>query len=979
MKKFLKVTGLVIAIPVGLFILLAALLYIPSIQNYLVDKVASEASRQTGMQISVRNVRLGFPLNLRVNGVEMLSSRKDTLLSAGQLRVDVQLLPLLRKQVEIDGISLTDVRMDTRDLIPSVALQGSLGEFRLASHGVALDPEVAIINQALLRHTDLTISLRDTTEADTTASTPTYWRFLLKRLRCEDVKVALQLTDTTRMAVALGDLRLKDGEVDLRHSTYRLDHLTLKGGGFTMDNDTLAPQPSLDMAHLAVGDWDMELDSLFYGGSRMRAVIKRLALKERSGLQVTSLTGRLRADDRAIHVPDLRLETTDSYVEARAEIDWKALAGRGGEALSVRLLGELGKQDLMLLAGGMPAGFVRAYPNEPLTLRVGVDGNMDTLRLTGLQSGLEGVYDLQVKGEVHHVLDSVKRRGMLTLDAETFNLDCVQALMGVADSTFVIPHGITLDGEVGLDGVHYTADLALKEGLGRVNLSADCRLDTETYEATLAIDSLSGRDFLPHDSLAYVSASLEVKGRGFDIYHPATRIEAGLSVEHLQYAAYDLSDLQMQATMAQGKTHVMLGSDNPLLTMKTTLDAELRHRGVTGRLAVDLGDVDLKELRVVASPFNAGARFTMDFSTDFNRKHWFKGALEQLSFRSEQSEFKPRSLYFDADLQPDSTCVDVHTGDLNLHIDGLRDIASIVDALSAFGTESVRQAENKWLDQNKLKALLPELCVRVKAGTENPVYNFLAWKGIKFDDLFLDIDTSPTAGIRGNSHIYSLRTDSLQLDTIRFDMMQDSLGVKLFAEVRNAPTNRQFVFDSRLNAFIHPKGAGLELNYFDGKGEQGVHLGLNIGMADDGLRLKFYPEQPIIAFSPFSLNKDNYIHLHNDGRIEADLRLENREGTAFQLYSTPDTGALRDLTVSLQRVNIGDLMQVLPYLPDIQGVWDAEVHYVQTDKENLSVAVETSVDSLVYEHSALGDVACSAIYLPKEQDAHFVDAPCVVG
>ena len=72
-------------------------------------------------------------------------------------------------------------------------------------------------------------------------------------------------------------------------------------------------------------------------------------------------------------------------------------------------------------------------------------------------------------------------------------------------------------------------------------------------------------------------------------------------------------------------------------------------------------------------------------------------------------------------------------------------------------------------------------------------------------------------------------------------------------------------------------------------------------------------------------------------------------------------------------------MEVLPYLPDIEGIWNAEVHYIQSGEENMSVAVDTSVDSLVYEHIPLGDVACSAIYLPKEGDTHFVDARISLG
>ena len=358
-----------------------------------------------------------------------------------------QLLPLLRKQIEVDGVSLKDVRMNTEDLIPSVALQGTLGEFYLSSHGVALDPEIAIVNKALLRRTHLTVSLRDTTTTDTTeTSSPTYWKILVKSLQCEDVDVALHLTDTTRMAVGLGNLDLQGGEIDLRHAAYSLRRLVVKDGAFSMDNDTLEALPGLDPAHLSFTQWNAEIDSASYQGRRMAAVIRNFALNERSGLQVRSFTGRLDADDEAIRLPELRLETSDSYVETRARIDWKALEGGGSADMSVRLLAELGKQDLMLLAGGMPEAFVRAYPNAPLTLRAGVDGNMQQLKLTGLQSELKGVYELSAKGEVYDVLDNRKRRGEVVLDAVTHDLDCVAALAGLADSTLVIPRGITFKG-----------------------------------------------------------------------------------------------------------------------------------------------------------------------------------------------------------------------------------------------------------------------------------------------------------------------------------------------------------------------------------------------------------------------------------------------------------------------------------------------------------------------------------------------------
>lgn len=974
MKRILKIAGILIAIPVGLFIIVATLLYIPAIQNYLVDKIAVYASEKTNTRIQIDNIRLGFPLNLRINGVEMISSTQDTLLRANQLRVDVQLLPLLRKQIEIDGFGLNGVQLDTKDLISSVALKGSLGELYLSSHGVDLTPEIATVNKMILRNTDLEVILPDSVPPDTTASSPTYWKILLNSLECENVRVGLQMSDTTRMAVALGDLSLKGGVVDLLKSQYEVQSIKLSDGAFSMDSDTLSVKPGIDFAHLDFQNLNIELDSLLYGGRNINAAIKHFSTKERSGLDIRSLTGTLHSDEKKISVPDLRLETSDSYLETKANIDWNALSDSANAVLNVALLAELGKQDVMLLAGGMPSDFVRAYPNSPITFRAGLDGNMRSLRLIGLQSGLKGVYDLNMTGNVTQVLDSIKRNGELSLEAKTYDLDCVKALMGVADSTLTIPSLMTLNGDLKIEGKHVFLDSSLEEGSGRIGLVADYWSDSQKYDASLVVDSIAGHDFLPHDSLRYVSLSLDIEGHGFDIYHPATSINASLLVDGFQYANYDLSGINMQLNLLNRNVEFSIDADNVLMNMHSKLSAALQRRGIDGHLLVNVPKANLKGLNISEFPLDLSALFTLDFKTNFQHRHWFEASLENLNFHTEKSDYKAKNFYAKAFLKEDSTLIDIKAGDLNLHMSGTDYIASILNKLSGFGDEFLTQVKDRRLDQNKLKSLLPELCIQLRAGADNPVNNYLSMSGFKYQKLFLDMDTSPLNGFVGHSYVYSLHVDSLQLDTVRWNINQDSLGVKLFAEVRNAPTNRQFVFDSKLNAFLHPKGAGLELNYFDGKGEQGVHLGIGIDMIEQGFRVKFFPERPIIAFQTFTLNRDNYLSFYKDGRIDANITLDGDKGTDFQLYSTPNIDALHDLTASIHRINLGELMGVLPYLPKIEGWLNAEIHYMQSNDKNLSVAVETSVDSLVYEKNPLGDVACSAIYLPKDNDVHFVDA-----
>ena len=64
MKRYAKWAGITVLTPLVLILLLSILLYLPPVQNWAVKQVAAYASESTGMEISVKHVRLVFPLKL---------------------------------------------------------------------------------------------------------------------------------------------------------------------------------------------------------------------------------------------------------------------------------------------------------------------------------------------------------------------------------------------------------------------------------------------------------------------------------------------------------------------------------------------------------------------------------------------------------------------------------------------------------------------------------------------------------------------------------------------------------------------------------------------------------------------------------------------------------------------------------------------------------------------------------------------------
>lgn len=99
------------------------LLYIPPVQNLLRREVTAYASKATGMQIQVERIDLRFPLNLLVRGVEVIQ-QPDTLLSLESLNVRVQAWPLLKGKVEVDEVTLSQVAVNSANLIEGMQIKG---------------------------------------------------------------------------------------------------------------------------------------------------------------------------------------------------------------------------------------------------------------------------------------------------------------------------------------------------------------------------------------------------------------------------------------------------------------------------------------------------------------------------------------------------------------------------------------------------------------------------------------------------------------------------------------------------------------------------------------------------------------------------------------------------------------------------------------------------------------------------------------
>ena len=995
MKKTLKWIGIAVLTPFLLFIILAVLIYLPPVQNWAVKEVAAIASEKTGMEITVEHVSLEFPLDLGIEGFRAIKQNdsipeiKDTIADVRKLVADVRLWPLFRQRVVIDELSLHQAKINTNGFISDLRVKGEFDELWLSSKGIDLGEETVEVNGARLSDARLDIALSDTAAVDTTTS-DAKWIINADSLTISRTSLTLHLPgDTLQVGGYLGRAVAREALIDIGQNIYKVGSLDWYDGALTYDDRSAPAVNGLDYNHIALSNIRLGIDSISYTPQGTSLFVRQTVLKEKSGLEVTELTGGMRLDSafNSIQVPSLTLRTADSDILAEVDMDFRAFTPSMEEGkMKLRLNAQIGKQDLNRFAGDLPQKFMERYPNYPLNIKGSVNGNIQQLAFTGLDINLPTALHLTADGTAENITDMRQLKADVRLNAKTQDINFLTAFIDPQmKGDYRLPNGMSLDGTLKADGPKYATDLTLREGSGSVKMkgSATIPLDAKgemvishiSYDADIKVNDLNLHHFMPKDSLYIVTADIQAKGYGTDFLSNRSRLTADATIHQLQYGCWNLDGITAQATLSDGRGQASVTGSNDLFDGTIGLDALLDPKKVEGTIHAALNKADLYRMRLVDQPLIIGFSGNIDVNSDLKKTHRLSGLLGDILIQDEKKAYHPDKIGLLLRTDEDTTIVRAQSGDFIVKADASGDYERLLQQITTLSDTVMAQYEQNIIDQPAVKRLLPTMKLHVESKRDNPIADLLQTSDVTFKEMMLDLSTSPETGINGQSYLYSLNYDSTRIDTIRLNLTQKGDRLTYQGQVRNNKKNPQFVFNALLDGHFHEHGALAGLRYYDAKGKMGVRIGATADMEADGIRFRLMPERPTIGYKEFNLNEDNFIFLAKNKKIQAKVDLVSDDKTGMKLYTeNQDSTMLQDLTLSLHRLDLGEVTSVIPYLPHITGKLNGDYHIMQDQNENFSVASDMAVQNMTYEGSAIGNLSTEFVYLQKEDDTHAVEA-----
>lgn len=988
MKNLLRWLLCLLLAPVVLFVVAAVLLYVPPVQRLLVDGAAGYVRTQVGMDARVGSVRLAFPLSLSVGDVVVLDKprpgqlRRDTIASLGTVVADVRLMPLLRGQVEIDRFDIRQASLCTADMINNVRVRARIGRLSLQSRGVDLLRDSVMLNRATLSDALIHVSLADTVPPDTT-TTPTDWRVAVGRLLVQRTTVHISLPgDTLRLGATIGTGDLRGAQLDLGRGAYRMASLHLDGCAATWD-DRFQPRQrtGIDPAHIAVSGLRLFADSIAYTPEGLGLHIADAALSEHSGLAVTSLATLLHMDSATLRVPYLRLATPHSRLAAEVQLPFAALndtppqqhAPASGFAIKARAA--IGRADVEAATGPLPQALQTAWGKQPLNLAADLTGSLRRLNIRHAEVAIPTLLTAQAQGTAANITRPGSLQADLKLNARLHHGAPLMAALGT--DAVRLPDNIGLNGTLRARASSYAAQLTATEGGGQAHLDATLDTRTERYTATLDTRQLPVQHFLPGMGLADLTATVRLTGRGLDLLSPHSTLEAEASVAQFTMDGRRMEGLTAHAGKDATGGHVRLNSDNALLAGTVSLDALLARSGMKATFACDLRRADLQAMRLTEKTFTTAACAHIDIAGDWRETYSIDGTINDLTLAYDGKNYRPEDFAITARTAPDTTNARVSCGDFALDFRAGGGLKYLATYLAALPEELHRQIDEKYIDQARLRQNLPRATISLHSGQENVVARLLRRQGYAYENADIELSASPEDGVTGGIALLHPAKGADMIDTVRVALFSTDTTMNYRLHLANSADNPHHAFRAELGGGVMGRGASVRAALYDAPGRMILGLGLVAGMKDGGVRLRFDKTDAIIGYKRFHINKDNYMQLAADGHIAGDLKARADDGMGFAIYADSTAEAKQDITFSLHKIDLGNILAVIPYMPDVEGTLDGDFHYVQDD-DALSLSSNVQVAGMKYEQNAMGDIGSEFVYMPKDDGTHFVDATLTV-
>ena len=970
-KKILRLGLIVASIPIIIIGLLVALLYIPPVQRFVVDKVCEEISEASGYNIEIGAIRLSFPFNLKATDLKI--SKNDSIYLQGEsIDADISLLPILRGNLEINQLSFENIEVHTRDLIAKSKIDGNIGFVRMAVRDVDLSKSIANIKQLHIQRVDLNITLPDTVIDKTVNNDPIpQWVINLRNGNIKECRVSLSIpADSINTTLDIEKLQLKHGEINTARKSLSIEDVLLSASrlNYDMGNGTQEEEP---LKHIELENISLNAGNLLFSEKNTCATITGLFMEQPGGLTITDATAHLTSSNDSLLLHNLDINSLNgSHIHGEFIIPQQTMYISIDKRFTAELSARVNKRDLVKFVEPEVYESLSMFNEEMFNAHIAMSGNVHNIGFDTITLQFPGIGTIEGNGCIKNILRQRKVNANFAFNG---NIENIAKIIG--NTTGKGNDNITIGGNIHYKNKRIDADMTMAGNAGNIGLDASYNIADTTYKAGVRISQLALTDILPNVPLHNLAMTLNAKGKGFDLFNGATRYEIEATVDTLDYSGYKFRSLSASATQKNGVSLVDIRGNDNSLRFNIHADTRLKPAGLDNQTSIELAMADFKQLGMSEAELKTSTNIDITAATDLNQTHSLKITGRDTKIITRQYSFTPAELSFEFNTSPKNTDFKVTNGDLNANgkMDcGYTTFFASIDKVAQMYDRIISGSDQYNL--RDIERVLPQMNLHIECSKNNMLHNYLAFNGIGTGSMNLDLNVSPMSGLYIKSDIYKLSSGSLELDSIRITTVQESDKLRYFMGIKNLSVTsfeEENNYSAMLRGSISDYTVTAALWFRDNIKELDSKLGTTVHLAPQGINMHFDSEAQLLG-TPYLFNKDNYINIGKGMDIEADVLVKNSNNSGLHLFTTPDATSKYNASLNIFNIELSKLTNSIPGLPEIAGSLFAEINY-RGDNKSDRLNCDLKIDSLGYEGNNIGNERVRLTYTSYEGNSGNAD------
>ncbi len=664
-RRISRFVGRTLGVLVILFLLFAALIQVPSVQHWTIQKTTAFLSKELQTRVEIGDFRLDFFDEISIGNIYIGNQNafNDTLVSVERLRIDLNYLNLAWQITQLDVVKLENVK---------VRLHRDVGQYDDNFHFIIdyFDPPNKKKTKFAKKVLDIRFGQIHLRDIDIMKDDKVRGQLLDIKLKAADIHTNIinlpnKIMDLTRVniyqpyvhitetignplpprpksvnlkenvldSLPVSNISSSSDDLEKKAFQFLVGSISTEGGLLKLDNwdkaKELKRDSTIDFNHLVVSDINIAIHNFMFTKDEWTGVVDGISLKEKSGFVLNKLTvgdAKITPTETALY--GLQIETPNTVVGDTFRMiyptGYSAFESFNNEVtMDARIhTSKVMINDILYFTPDLKENpFFRKNRYANSSIEANVFGKVNSLKVRPFSISLgtgfvaEGSFesrDLTNKNETFINLNLKElRTNMLTLK------QLIPDFKPGAD--FDKLGGLNFTGEfVGFFN-DFTAKGRLESAIGAAVMDMKLKPASDTarafYSGSLALDRFNIGIFTGVSDLGKITLKTEIlRGAGFS--KDKMSLDLVAIVDNFQYKNYDYRNLNLAGQMSRKQFSGKFESKDPNVDFVFDGSVDFSSDLPIYKFKSDIRRLDFQKLNLMKEDFALSGRVNLDLMGD---------------------------------------------------------------------------------------------------------------------------------------------------------------------------------------------------------------------------------------------------------------------------------------------------------------------------------------------------------------------------